>query len=641
MNAGTGAITGTPTTAATSNFTITATDGLGATGARAYSVTMNAGVAVNPATLPNGTVGVAYSQTVSATGGNGSYTFSVSAGSLPAGLSLNAATGAITGTPTAAATSNFTITATDGLGATGARAYSVTINAAITVNPATLPNGTVGTAYSQTVSATGGTGSYTFSVSVGSMPAGLSLNAATGAITGTPTTAATSNFTITAADGLGAGARAYSVTMNAGVAVNPATLPNGAVGVAYSQTVTATGGNGSYAFSVSAGSLPAGLSLNAATGAITGTPTTAATSNFTITATDGLGATGARAYSVTINAAITVNPATLPGGTLGTAYSQTVSATGGTGSYTFSVSAGSLPAGLSLNAATGAITGTPTTAATSNFTITATDGLGATGARAYSITVNAAITVNPSTLPTAMLGSVFTQTVTATGGTGSYVFSVSAGSLPAGLTLNAATGVISGTPTTAATSSFTITATDGGGATGQRVCVYRCRYARDRSADATERYSGHCVQPDDQRYRRYRSVYIRHQRRHAANRVDPKRNDRTDIRVADRCRAFTFTVRVTDGASFTADRAYTVTVVPAALTLTSDFTNGRVGSGYNHGINVGGGAAPYSFSVTAGTLPSGLTLNPATGALTGTPTAGGNLHLYDHRHRCERCLWNP
>ena len=110
--------------------------------------------------------------------------------------------------------------------------------------------------------------------------------------------------------------------------------------------------------------------------------------NFTITATDGLGASSARAYSVTINPAITVNPATLPNGTVGIAYSQTVSATGGTGSYTFSVSAGSLPAGLSLNAATGAITGTPTTAATSNFTITATDGLGATGARAYVVTIN-------------------------------------------------------------------------------------------------------------------------------------------------------------------------------------------------------------------------------------------------------------
>ncbi|MEO8186475.1 MAG: putative Ig domain-containing protein, partial [Burkholderiaceae bacterium] len=470
LNASTGVISGTPTTAGAFSFTIAAIDAADSTGSRAYSGTTSASaITVNPATLPNGTVSTAYSQTVSATGGTGPYTFSVSAGSLPAGLSLNAATGAITGTPTTAATSNFTITATDSLGASNARAYSVTINPAITVNPATLPNGTVGVAYSQTVSATGGNGSYTFSVSVGSLPAGLSLNAGTGAITGTPTTAATSNFTITATDGLAAtGSRAYAVTINAAITVNPATLPNGAVGTAYSQTVSATGGTGSYTFSLSAGSLPAGLSLNAATGAITGTPTTAATSNFTITATDGLGATGARAYSTTINAAVAVNPATLPNGTVGIAYSQTVSATGGTGSYTFSVSAGSLPAGLSLNAGSGAITGTPTTAATSNFTITATDGLGATGSQAYAVTINAAITVNPATLPNGTVGTAYSQTVSATGGTGSYTFSVSVGSLPAGLSLNAATGAITGTPTTAATSNFTITATDGLGATGSR-----------------------------------------------------------------------------------------------------------------------------------------------------------------------------
>ncbi len=193
-----------------------------------------------------------------------------------------------------------------------------------------------------------------------------------------------------------------------------------------------------------------------------------------------------------------VNPATLPAGTLGTAYAQTVSATGGNGSYTFSVSAGSLPAGLALNAATGAITGTPTTAATSNFTITATDGLGATGARAYSVTVNAAIAVNPATMPTAMLGAAYSQTVVATGGTGSYVFTVSAGSLPAGLTLNAATGVISGTPTTAATSNFTITATDGVGATGQRAYALTvASYPRSRSAHAAECRCRQCIQSDD------------------------------------------------------------------------------------------------------------------------------------------------
>ena len=201
--------------------------------------------------------------------------------------------------------------ATDGTGAFGTRAYTVTIAAApIVVNPASLPAATVGTAYSQTVSATGGTGSYTFSVSAGALPAGLTLNASSGVISGTPTTAGASSFTIRATDGSGAfGARAYSVTTSAAVTVNPATLPNGTVGVVYTQTVTASGGSGSYTFGVSAGSLPTGLSLNASTGAITGTPSGVGASSFTITATDGNGATGSRAYTVTINAAIAVNPA--------------------------------------------------------------------------------------------------------------------------------------------------------------------------------------------------------------------------------------------------------------------------------------------------------------------------------------------
>ena len=469
LNASTGVITGTPTATATSSFTITATDGNGATGSRAYSVTINAAIAVNPASLPAGTVGSAYSQTVTATGGSGTYVFSVSAGTLPAGLTLNAATGAITGTPTTAATSSFTITATDGNGATGARAYTFTVNAAVVVNPPTLATGTVGAAYSQTVSAAGGNGSYAYSVSAGALPAGLSLNPATGLIGGTPTTTATNAFTIRATDGNGAiGSRAYSVTINAGIAVNPATLPSAAVSSTYSQSVSATGGSGSYTFSVSSGSLPAGLALNASTGLITGTPTAAGTSNFTVTATDGNGASGARAFTFTVNAAMTLNPASLPGGTVGNAYSQAMNAAGGTGSYTFSVSAGSLPAGLSINPASGLISGSPTSPAASNFTVTATDGAGATVSRAYVVTIHAAIVVNPSTLANGTVGTTYSQTLSATGGNGSYSFSVSTGSLPAGLALNAATGVISGTPTAAATTTFTVTSTDGLSATGSR-----------------------------------------------------------------------------------------------------------------------------------------------------------------------------
>ena len=175
------------------------------------------------------------------------------------------------------------------------------------------------------------------------------------------------------------------------LALSPTTLPNGTVGTAYSQTITATGGAGGYSFAKTAGTLPAGLALSAA-GVLSGSPTTAATSSFTITATDSGGNTGSRAYSIVVGAAsvtLTLSPTTLPAGTVGAAYNRTITATGGTAPYTFTKSAGTLPAGLSLTSA-GVLSGTPTTAATYSFTIKATDSAANTGTRAYSVTVGAA-----------------------------------------------------------------------------------------------------------------------------------------------------------------------------------------------------------------------------------------------------------
>ena len=351
-------------------------------------------ITLSPATLPDGTLGGTYNNTITASGGVGPYTFAVTSGTVPTGLTLNS-DGTWSGTTDANGTFNFTVTATDSNGCTGSQAYTVNVTCPFMIfSPASLPDGTQGVAYSQTVTATNGVAPIVYSLSAGALPAGLTLNPSTGQISGTPTTLGTSTFTIGAVDANGCtGAQTYSITINfpcVTLVFSPATLPDGTVGVAYSQTVTATNGSAPITYSVSSGALPAGLSLNSANGDITGTPTTVETANFTISAVDNNGCTGSQAYSITIDSAcvpLVFSPTTLPDGTVGTAYSQTVTATNGTAPITYSVSAGALPAGLSLDTSTGDITGTPTTVETANFTISAIDNDGCTGSQAYTVNI--------------------------------------------------------------------------------------------------------------------------------------------------------------------------------------------------------------------------------------------------------------
>ena len=196
-------------------------------------------ITLSPASLPNTTVNTAYAQTISASPSGGSYTFAVTSGSLPAGLTLNS-NGSFSGAPTVSGTFNFRVTTTGFGGCTAFRDYSlVVICPSITINPASLPGGSVGTAYNQTVAGSPA-GAYSYSVTSGSLPAGLTLNASTGAITGTPTTTGSFNLTITATTGSCSGSRTYTVAIACpAITLSPASpLPGGQAGVAYSQTIS-------------------------------------------------------------------------------------------------------------------------------------------------------------------------------------------------------------------------------------------------------------------------------------------------------------------------------------------------------------------------------------------------------------------
>jgi uncharacterized repeat protein (TIGR03803 family) len=161
-----------------------------------------------------------YSQTLTASAGNATFTYATSAGTLPAGLTLSSA-GVLSGTPTSVGSSTFTVTATDAAGASGSMSYTVTINPTVMMVTTSLANWTVNQpGYSQTLNASGGTGTYTFSSS-GTLPPGLTLSTG-GILSGTPTMTGAYTFMVTATDLAGASAsRSYTITINP-----PVTIPS-------------------------------------------------------------------------------------------------------------------------------------------------------------------------------------------------------------------------------------------------------------------------------------------------------------------------------------------------------------------------------------------------------------------------------
>ncbi len=503
-------------------------------------------IAVNPDpalsnTLPAGVVGTSYSATVTATGGTLPRTMSMASGSLPSGLSFDATTGSVTGTPTVAGSFSFTVQLTD----SSAVPYVVNTVETITIGASSEERlslvgtvhstGEAGVPYTSSLTATGGVTPYAWSIPTGSLPPGLTASPSTGVISGTPTMPGTFSFTAEVMDNLGATATApESITINAQIMLAGGPLPLGVIGNAYATALSVAGGVTPYAWNIIGGALPPGISLSATTGAIAGTPTTAGVSTFTVQVKDSLGAIATAAESITVDAGLALTTV-LPTGTVGTAYNAAITAAGGASPYTCSIT-GALPAGLTLTGCT--VSGTPTSVGNATFTVKVTDSSSPTPQTA---SASETIVVAPSALaianvlPNGTAGASYSSTITATGGTLPYTCSIT-GALPSGLSLSGCT--VSGTPAAAGNATFTVKVTDSSSPTPQ-----------------------------------------------------------------------------------TASASETIVVAPSALTIANVLPNGTAGASYSSTITATGGTLPYTCSIT-GTLPSGLSLSGCT--VSGTPTAVGN-----------------
>ena len=464
LNTSTGLISGTPTSSAPqSNYTISASNA-GGTGTGTLTLTVNPLPApvISSAGTAAATSGTAFSYTITASGNPTSF----GAAPLPAWASFNSATGVISGTPGPADVGTAPVIALTAVNASGTGRKNLTLtvgynpaDTAPSVTSAGTASGTVGQAFNFPQTASGSPTLWTIVPSP--MSDGLSFNGTSGAITGTPESAGTYNYAVSAYNNGGVGQKPLQLSFTSPLAVPMITSPAQATatnGRAFSYRITATENPTSYA----ASNRPAWLGAPNTQGIMTGTPTTTGSANITLYASNSAGKGHAPlALSIVVNPSVrapAITSANSASGTVGQAFAFTFRASGGT-PITWSV-APPLPANLSLNSASGAVTGAPQSSGTNSYTVTASN-TGGTATQTWTLGVGQ---VSPPVITSAStaagkVGTSFSYTIKASGNPTSYA----ASNLPAGLSVNAKTGLISGKPVTAGTNQVTLYASNAAG----------------------------------------------------------------------------------------------------------------------------------------------------------------------------------
>jgi hypothetical protein len=485
FNTNNGTISGTPANSNTSitSYTVTVTDQASQTQNTSFDLVINTPIYFKLSTTPtqNVTKGVSIISfaPVLASGGDPSYTYSVTSGTLPAGLSLNSSTGYLSGTPTTVAANTFTITVTDQASQNLTQNCTVTVAepAALTTtlnqtNTRSLVVNTTQTAFTP-VGASGGYGTISFAITP-ALPSGLTFLSSNGYIFGTASALkGNSSYRVTASDIVSPPQTSFkdfflevtNAPLLASTTIANRSIVKNTIITSFTP-VTASGGTPPYSYSAS---LPSGLTINSSTGAISGNASiTQSSTSTTVNVSDVAGASTSNTFNLTTTEpdALSVNVSTA-NATFGVAYSRRiVTPSGGFGNYTYSLTSGTLTGtGLILNANTGFIAGTPTALKANNsYTIQVSDTSGQTanGTFNFSILPVALTSTVSSTSVSVQLYRAVTPfiPVRGNGGFGTLSYQITSGTLPDGLTFNTSTGQISGTPTATASASLTVTITD-------------------------------------------------------------------------------------------------------------------------------------------------------------------------------------
>lgn len=275
---------------------------------KSYSLGINP-MDVPPTVLPTARAGVSYGFSIPVVGGMGPYVWTMDSGELPQGMSFSSS-GFLSGTPVFASGTTFTVMARDMGGRTASRQFSLTVDPdqALAISTLSVPTGSVGQGFSTTFSGLGGTAPYRWDLGGGPFPPGLTLTAA-GRLYGTFTTAGTYRFTLKLTDAFNRTVtQAYTMVVGgtgstgaSTLVIGASSLPAGTVGTWYGYNVGISGGTAPYAWTVTGGSVPSGLTFEA--GSLYGTPTAAGTYTFTIRAADASSASVSQTVTVTVNGA--------------------------------------------------------------------------------------------------------------------------------------------------------------------------------------------------------------------------------------------------------------------------------------------------------------------------------------------------